>query len=970
MRDSLRKRLLATTVLAGAIASGAAYAQPADEKETEIVVTGTLIQDPNIVSSVPVAAVGEDEITLRQSLQAEEVLRNIPGAVPSIGSNVNNGNGGQSFVNLRGLGSQRNITLLDGARIVPGDTNGRVDLNTIPLSLIQRVDVLTGGASTTYGADAVSGVVNFVTKSDFSGVELNGGYGVSQKSDATNFGADITVGGNFADDRGNAVVSVGYQHADPVYQGDRDFSLFTINSTNGVASGSSPTSVPTSITLGTANFQVNPAGTLLVTPYLGFNFNPYNVFVTPYERLNLFASGRYEVSDQIEFYTRGMFTKNQVQTVIAPSGIFGEALTIPANNPYLPAGIRDQLCTAAGIALGAPCNTNAAIPIAAAYRRSTELGPRISTYDSTVFDYRAGFRGDLTNTLRYDVYGAYGESNNTETRSGYVSRTRVQQALNATNTTTCTVTTGGCVPLNLFGQDGSITPAQAAYVGGITSSTARKATLAQVHGVISGELGNFTWSSKPANFAVGGEWRKYTAAIEPDSLAQVPGELGGAGGAVLPTKGSYSVKEVFGEVNVPLVSDRPFFNDLSVEAGVRNSWYNIVAPGNPSFSALTWKAGLSWAPVPDLRFRANYQKAVRAPNIADLFAPSVTGLTSLAIDPCAGAAPVGNANLTAVCIAQGAPPASIGTIQNPAANQANSTGGGNSNLKPEIANSLTVGFVLTPAALENLTLTVDYYDIVVNDAITSPTPGDIIAACFGNITAASATNPACTSIRRNPTSGRLSGSVATTPGLPTPLTNAGRLYTNGFDWTIGYSHELGFAKLALSMNGNYTLNSKFAASATALNRECTGYYSANCGSIQPTYQWNQRTTLTFPGFAIVDSWDLSVLWRHLAPAKYEPGLPALFTGAVTNGAGAAGYVLGGRQVNFNRISAYNYIDLATQFRTNKAVSFTFVVSNLLDKEPPLLGGNASTTSFNSGNTLPSSYDTVGRRFSAQAKIRF
>ena len=945
-----------------------------DTDDKTIVVTGSIIRNPNIVSTSPISAISQDEIELRQVTGAEEVLRQIPGAVPNVGVNVNNGNNGASYVDLRGLGSFRNIVLLDGARIVPSGTGGRVDLNNIPLALIQRVDALTGGASTTYGADAVSGVVNFITKKNFAGVELAAGTQVTERGDGFGWHADLTLGANFDGGRGNAVLSIGYQDSDPVYQGARDISIFGISSTTGRAAGESFTSTPTTFSFASADLQVNPAGTALIPQYLGFNFNPFNIFVTPVKRYNLFTAGRYEVSDAVEVYARGMFSRNSVSTIIAPSGIFGEdTLTVSATNPFLNATVRDQLCTANGITLGAACNTNPAISLGSVYRRSVELGPRVSEYLTDMFDYRAGVRGNITDTISYDVYGAYGQSTNTETRSGYVSTSRVVNALNATSATTCAVG-GSCVPLNIFGPAGSITPAMGAYIGGLTSTITRTASLGQVHGTVSTELGHL-WSDNPISVAVGGEYRKYTAAVKPDNLAQVPGELGGAGGAVPPVAGGFDVKEIFGELNVPLVSDRPFFHELTLEGGLRQSWYHVNTAGNPKFSALTWKVGATWSPVADIKFRGNYSHSVRAPNIAELFAPVSTGLTNLLIDPCAGATVVPGSSLGNVCVAQGAPASSIGLIQNPSAGQANQYGGGNPNLKPETANSYTFGVVIAPSILPNFNLTVDYYNIKIAGAITSPTPADVINACFGSITAASATSPACTTIRRSATNGRLSGTPASVRGLPQPLTNLGRLQTDGIDVAANFRQDLGFAKLTLSLGGNWTNHSKFQATPTSFDRDCVGYYSANCGSIQPRWQSFQRTTLSFDGI------DLSLAWRHLSAVQYEGQASdfaargfkttnrTLFSGTVTN-QGAALSPLAGTTANFNRIKAADYFDLSTRFSVSDNFEMTITATNLFDKKPPLVGATAGATGFNSGNTYPSSYDAVGRRFAVGAKLKF
>ncbi len=272
-----REALLASTVIAGmsflatpAFAQDDTQAAPdatttaAEEANDDaIVVTGTLIRNPNLTASSPVTAVGEDEIQLRQLNTAEEVLRDLPAAVPSIGSAVNNGNNGASYADLRGLGDFRNVVLLDGTRITPSNRIGRTDLNNIPLSLIERVDVLTGGAAVTYGADAVSGVINFITSRNFAGAEISASEQITEQGDANIFRVDATIGANFDDGRGNAVLSIGYQEADPVYQGARVFSRNNYTSTSGFTGGSG-TTVPSRFSLGTANFQINPTTGLLV----------------------------------------------------------------------------------------------------------------------------------------------------------------------------------------------------------------------------------------------------------------------------------------------------------------------------------------------------------------------------------------------------------------------------------------------------------------------------------------------------------------------------------------------------------------------------------------------------------------------------------------------------------------------------------------------------------------------------------
>ncbi|MGH6785459.1 MAG: TonB-dependent receptor domain-containing protein [Novosphingobium sp.] len=979
------------------LSSTAAFAQdtPADDEADDqtIVVTGSLIKNPNLEQANPVNVTTADQIELKQSNLAEEVLREVPGVVPNIGSAVNNGNGGSSYVDLRGLGSNRNIVLLDGNRIAPADLQGRVDLNNIPLALISRVDALTGAAVTTYGADAVTGVVNFITKKDFAGVDISASQQITERGDGNFFRTDLTVGANFDDGRGNAVLSVGYQESDPVYQGDRDFSVFGIDSFTGTLGGSG-TTVPSRITgtrpllggvpdtnpltLNGGTRQVLPSNGSAVGTYAFFNFNPYNIFQTPFKRYNIFAQANYEVSDAVEVYTRGLFSKNNVKTIIAPSGSFGGSVTMNLNNPYLPATLRNQfcafdtdagpaytprfspaVCAAAATATG-PADPNYRTVTFNLSRRAVEVGPRISEYSTTVFDYRVGARGAISSTVDWDLSGSYGESEKVQTIRNYTLQSRWRQASLANSTTACIDPSNGCVPVNPFGEAGSINPAMAAFLTANSSSTIRS-SLGQVRGVISGDLG---WSSpgasEPIGFALGAEYRNYHASQNSDLLAKTPGELGGAGGAAPDINGGYNVYEGYAEIIAPLIEDKPLFHSLTVEGGARYSKYHVE--GGPSNETWTYKLGATWEPVEDIKFRGNYAHAVRAPNVAELFSPVSTGLTTLQVDPCAGAAPVTNATLRAVCLAQGAPAGTIGSILNPTAAQANSTGGGNINLSPETANTWTVGAVFQPNFLPGFSLSVDYYNIKVSGAITTPTSGDVMSACFGSLSAASATDPACTTIRRNPVTGGLDGDPATTLGLPQSLSNLGTLFTDGVDVIANYNRDLGFAKWASSFVFNYTNSQKFQATPTATNRECVGLYSADCGftgSIQPKYQWSWRNTLTFGKI------DASLLWRHISAVSYE-GAPGAFVGTLPAGFGDRS----GSQVDFNHIDAYDWFDFTLRFNVNDNMTFTATVQNLLDKQPPIVGSSIGTTSYNSGNTYPSTYDALGRRFAVSARLRF
>ncbi len=1064
MSKMFKGSLLATTVIAGMSFAAPAFAQvapapapttgaaqPADDQipapgvapqeaadqtvpasdSQDIVVTGTLIRNPNLVLSTPVNVTTSDSIELKQSNVAEEVLRELPGVVSSIGSAVNNGNGGASFVDLRGLGSIRNIVLLDGNRIAPSGLAGRVDLNNIPLALVDRVDALTGAAVTTYGADAITGVVNFITRKDFAGMELTASNQITEEGDGHYFRTDLTIGANFDDGRGNAVLSLGYQQADPVYQGARDFSLDTLDSYSGDFIGSG-TSVPSRFSgtrpidpltgqpstdplVGNGGVrQIDPTTGQAIGTFQTFNFNPFNVFQTPFERFNIFGQAHYEVADSVEVYGRGMFSKNTVSTVIAPSGSFGGTVTTNLNNPFLPAALRNQFCAfnvappppagtpqtvytprftqaecdAAALATG-PTDPNYRTVTTVLARRTPEVGSRISEYQTTLFDARIGARGALTSSIDWDVSGAYGESENIQTIGGYTLQSRFRQAALVNGTIenpVCQDASNGCVPVNLFGPEGSISPEAADFLSEQSTSTNRT-SLAQMRGVLSGDVGfSSPFAVQPIGFALGAEFRRYGAQQSSDLLAKTPGELGGAGGAAPDIDGGYKVLEGYAEIIAPLIEDRPFFESLTLEAGARYSDYKIDGAGG--YDTFTWKAGGSWEPGYGLKVRGNYSKAVRAPNIGELFTPQTVGLTNLGIDPCAGAAPTANADLRAICIAQGAPSGTIGNITNPTAAQALATFGGNLALQPETAKTYTVGVVFVPDFLPRFSASIDYYNIKIKDVIGSALPGDAIAACFGTVTAASAGSAACTSISRNPITGGLDGDPSLSGGLFLATTNLGALSTDGVDLLANYRTPVGFGDLALSFVGNWTRSSKFNANPAdpdSLNRECTGFYSVNCsftGSIQPKFQFSQRSTLT------VGKVDLSLLWRWVDGVEFEPAqLAADRASADSANRAEDGTLLplddqgcpdfdgadaGGCVVNpeYRNIGAEHYFDLTARFNATENFTFTVTAQNLFNNQPKVVGNSIGSTTFNSGNIFPATYDSLGRRYAVSAKLKF
>ncbi|MEM7780122.1 MAG: TonB-dependent receptor [Pseudomonadota bacterium] len=1014
MRNMTRLQLSTGSIAIGlALAASPALAQ--DQENTAegastsnaIIVTGTRVSNPNLELSSPVAVVGEAELTLQQTSGVEEVLREIPGVVNSIGSNTNNGNGGSTLINLRGIGSNRNISLLNGTRVTPSTTTLEVNLDIIPVALLERVDVLTGGAGSTYGADAISGVINFVTKTDFEGAEINVTNNITEEGDGNIFRTDLTLGANLDGGRGNVVMSVGYTNRDPLRQGQRSFSEFNISSVSGNPGGS-PTTTPIRISAAggasgllnnitvdpdtgaesnTGFVQLDPSSGTLQPGFTPFNFNPFNYFQTPLEQYRIFTQGNYEVNSSLEFFGEAMYVNSTVETNGAPSGTFGVTAPIPLSNPFLPDALVDQLCardtqlfqpatmttpavsapgvvepfldpTACAAARAAvdPSDPNFTTVDLTLGRRLVEFGERLSVRESDVWQIKVGARGDITDTIQYEVFGAYGESERVRRQSGNGLRSRLLQSLNATSTTTCIDPSGGCFPINIFGDTGTVQPEAIAFIDtGNQQSNFNE--LLQLGGYITGEPGlTLPWAETGVNVVLGVEHRDYTAGTTSDLLSQTPSEVLGNGAAQPDFVGQYDVSEVFSELVIPIVEGASFADELTLQLGGRISDYSTTG------TEYTWKVGGTWSPVPSLQFRGNFQRVTRAPNTFELFSPQVTGLANFSADPCAGTAPTANADLRAVCLAQipgTAGPGLIGSIIVDPAGQVNQTSGGNPNLDSEDADTWTLGAVWQPDFAPGLVMTVDYYNITVTGAITTPTEDDVFQSCFGpdyaqgnfTIDSSSATDPACTGILRNPATGNLFGELSTTPGLPLFRTNQGRIFTDGIDLTVSYNTDISAdIQWTSSFAGNWTNNEEFQSSPSGVNRECVGFYSTNCGGVgsgalNPEFSWNWRNTLSY------DIFDFSLNWRYIDSFEIEPAQAGNF------------------QPEFESIDAFSYFDFTIRAEL-EPVTLVLGVQNLLDKSPPIVGSNIGSTANNSGNTFPNVYDIRGRSYAGTVQFSF
>lgn len=970
--------LLAQTAAVDAPTPTAAPAPDSADSGSDVIVTGSRISNPNISQSSPVSVISAAELELRQPTSIEQVLRELPGGSPGIGQQVNNGQGGVASFNQRGLGTNRNLVLLNNRRVVPSTLGNVVDLNVIPLALIERSDVLTGGAVTSYGADAVAGLVNFITKRNFSGLDLQANYGITERGDGQSYRFDLTTGANFADNKGNVVLSFSYTNTKPVLQGDRSIGLFSRQSTctagqNNAAGGcaaatlganqGSGTAVPASLfaplPAGVSGARFDPAtGTINTTGASDFNFNPLNLYQTPLDRYEIYAASHYEFVPNVELYTEGFYSRSRVVSNLAPTGTFTGQFQLPLNNQFLTDAQRTQLCSFAGIA-----NCSAAVAAgqeitAIVARRFVEAGPRVTNFTSNVFQITTGLRGKLISNLKWDAFVQYGEANRQNTNTGTALLDRVQASLR-----NCPAgSPSGCVPINIFGAAGSISQAALNFVG-VPTTTFVNTRYADVQGVISGDFGLVSpWSGKPVSIALGGEYRRYSGGQFGDLPSSTPGQVLGSGGAFPTINGSYFSKEVFGELNVPLVSDKPLIHEFSLETGFRYSDYS-TSGGN-----WTYKFGGNFAPVREFKFRGSYTRAVRAPNLGELFQPVVTNLNNLATDPCQLALGTANATVSAICTAQlaavGLPASRLGSVPTPIAGQVNQTSGGNPDLQPETATTYSLGIVVQPGHIfGNLTATLDWYQIDVSGAISSPTVSDIVNGCFGQ------SDPNflnCTLIRRNPLTGGLSGDPSSTQGVILQTSNLGTLQTRGIDFTASYSRRIGPAHVNWTFNGNYTDRQRQQSNPASFIRECAGYYSVSCDDrLAPKWSWNLRTT------ASVSAFDVSLLWRHLNPTSYEPRTTRTSTPPAAGAVGSFGSVNPTTIVGaYRNIPAYNYLDLAITAHINKSLRLSLTVDNLLDLDAPDVGNTIGSTAFNSGNTFPSVYDPLGRRFLISGRFTF
>ncbi|HEY7642854.1 MAG TPA: TonB-dependent receptor [Steroidobacteraceae bacterium] len=970
-------------------ASGAMLAHAAEEGSNtiqEVVVTGSRIAQPGLTSISPVTAIAAEQIKIEGVTRVEDLINNLPQAFADFGGNLSNGSTGAATVNLRGLGSQRTLVLVNNRRLMPGDPtqNGAAspDLNQIPAALVERVEVLTGGASAVYGADAVAGVVNFIMDDNFEGVRVDAQYSLYQHNQHSDTIADLVRSRDFAlpdssvtdgnakditfiagintpDGRGNATVYVGYRELEAIRQDQRDFSACSLGSSSAsgtpgpfTCAGSSTAAGGRFITVDGTSSTIGPDNRL--RPFTAtdqFNFAPDNYYQRPDERKTAGLFAHYDFSDKASVYTEFMFMDDRSLAQVAASGafigqgpgqppFFGNQL-VNCDNPLLTA---DELTTWCG---GNPAAGDIFLTIG---RRNVEGGPRIDDLRHTSFRGVLGLRGDLADGWNYDVYGLYGTSILSENFQNDISRARVGKALNAVvdsqGQVVCRVNADvdlsnddpACVPWNIFNV-GGVTPQQLAYlqIPGVMEGSTTEQVLS---GSISANLGQYGIKLPTASdglaFAFGAEYRSEKSELRPDAAYQT-NDLFGQGAPTLDTIGQFDVREVFAELRVPLVQGKPGVQTLSLETGYRYSDYNL------GFNTDSYKLGLDWAPIDSVRFRGSYQRAVRSPNIQELFLQPRVQLNGVT-DPCAG--DLTNATTsddpTATfeeCARSGVTAAQYGTILVNPAGQYNGLVGGNTALDPEESDTYSYGIVLTPSFLPDLSLSLDYYDIKVDKLIGSVGQDFILGQCLAGVT------DFCSAVHRVPLNGSLW--LGSTGYVDDPIINTGSLHTKGIDAEANYRFDVGnVGRIALSLVGTYTDQYVVEPLPGAPTYDCSGLYGSVCGT--PTPEWRHKLRASWQS-----PWgmDLSLTWRHIAEVSLDGSNPD--TGAPP--------------VAFTdrKLGARDYLDLSAAYTFTDVGVFSNMtgrlgINNVTDKDPPLFGASNCPTVYCNGNTFPQVYDTLGR----------
>jgi iron complex outermembrane receptor protein len=917
-------------------------------------------------------------------VRIEDIVNQLPQAFAAQGSTLSNSASGTATVDLRGLGDQRTLVLVNGRRLMPGDPDGSnaADLNTIPLTLVRRVDVLTGGASSVYGADAVAGVVNFIMDDEFEGIRLDANYswfqhdndnpssaavqqsGFQQAPGSVNTGytRDITfalgIGG--PDQSGHATFYAGYRKADAVLQAEFDYSACTFNSGDVFTCGGSATSdpavfftqTPTEVCSALEGCTLGEGGAL--RPFTDtdlYNFGPLNYYQRPDERYTAGVFINYDVTEGAEAYGELMFMDDRTVLQIAPSGAFFPTLQVNCDNPLLSASQVEQFCTASGL-------SGSDLATLQVGRRNTEGGGRQDDIGHQSYRLLAGLRGDVAADWRYDAYFQHGTSERASTFLNDFSIARTQRAVqigidqrldeagqpldpSTFGTPQCLSVLNGsdptCVPWNIF-QAGGVTPEALAYLQ--TPGLIRAEAVQRIaHADLTGDLTNFVrvpTAETGLGVNVGVEWREEETEFRPDT-SFATGDLAGQGGAILPTVGGYNVKEAFFEARLPLVEGKRWAESITAETGYRYSDYNV------GFETDTYKFGLDWSPLQAVRLRGSFQRAVRAPSIGELFSPQAVLLDGTT-DPCDG---VPEATLEQ-CLRTGMTAEQYGNVpENPAA-QYNGLLGGNTAVQLETSDTVSFGAVFQPEFVPGLTVSVDYFDIDIESAISDLDGGN--ADAYINQCLNTGDPTFCDRINRD-----AAGSLWLNPTgfIVDTSENIGFLAVRGIDLQASYSMELGAHRLGFNLVGTRLEESEQELVEGLGSFDCVGLFGGTCGVPNPEWRHSLRTTWQTPWRGV----DVAATWRFIESVDVE---------STSSNPQLAGEV----PQSDARLGSRNYIDLTAAVTLFDNYTFRVGANNLLDEDPPLVGQDNCPTESCNGNTFSQVYDVLGRQWFATVTVDF
>ncbi|MDR6146027.1 iron complex outermembrane receptor protein [Sphingomonas sp. SORGH_AS870] len=955
----------------GAAAQQTRLSNPDDAAAGEdVVVTGTRIKRPDLTSNSPLTSVSSQELTLQGTNNIENALNRLPQFTADANENVSNGSNGTAQINLRNLGSNRVLTLVNGQRLLPTQA---MDLNFIPSAIVERVDVVTGGASAVYGSDALSGVVNFILRDKLDGFRLDAQTSIADHTNDNQFlrgivsargyqtapehvfdGAKQDINAAFGktmlDGRLNITVFGGYRHTEPVLQSTRDVSACALNSelTTFSCGGSSNTPygtfTPLAGPLAGQKLTNSKDGTKTWVPYdnsYTYNYAPLNYIQRSGERYNAGAFLHLDISKAAEIYGSFMYMDDRSFSQVAPSALwFGQTYAVTCNNPLMSASQQQALC---GAAAGTATTQNTLV----GYRLGgSGTLPRRDDLQHHYYRSMVGVRGDIGHGFNYDVSVLRSAAHYDEQYMNDVNVVKAQRALLAVpdgkGGAVCQSVLNGtdtaCTPINVF-QAGGLTGQQAQYLYAPTTTWGRYG-LNVVSGSISGDLGTFgitsPWARDGVGIVLGGEHRRETLYFTGDEVAKQAGTQD--------SDGIIAVNEGFGEIEIPIVQDSAIGKSLTLNGGFRYSAYknNQRSTGYSSrYNAFTYKGELSWQVIDPIRLRASFNHAIRAPNISELFSNLSLGNVN-AQDPCAGAKPT--ASLSA-CQLTGVTAAQYNSrlvIECPS-DQCTGQSGGNRNLKPETADTYTAGIVLTPGGGRNLSVSIDYFNIKVKDYIGTIDTNTIISQCF------STGSPYyCGLFHRDPVTGSIFGT-----GYVTSTTlNTGYLRTSGLDLAANAMVPIGnLGRLYADFIGTYLFEQATQPLPTGDSYDCKGLFGYACGQPNPVWRHNLRVTWKPDAKT-----SLSFNWRYIDKTKLST-------------TSSNSFLTGAADPIDSRLPAYSYFDLTAGVEVDRNLTLRIGANNLLDKSPPALASGVLNL-FGNGNTYPGVYDVLGRRIFVGATVKF